>query len=264
MTIDVGRVRLVCLDIDGTLTRGVGGPPYEGAVEAVRRLGRSLPVRFVTNATSRPHRALVSALGSHGFPCEASDLYNPPITARRVLEVRGHASGILLVDDASREDFAWFAERDNGPAVVVATEAHERTIADLQPAFRRLLDGAALYTMQQNRYFRKGDALWTDLGPVAQFLAYAAQSEVESFGKPSPLVFDAIAADAGLIRDAILMVGDDVEFDVLRCAEIGVQALLVRTGKYRPSDEGRLASAGVGAIDTIADLPACLGITGAG
>src|SRR4030095_12073 len=79
--------------------------------------------------------------------------------------------------------------------------------ADLQPAFRRLLDGAAFYTLQRNRYFRKGDALVTDLGPLAAFFTYASGVEAETLGKPSPLLFDAIAAECGVVREEILMAG---------------------------------------------------------
>src|SRR4030095_17247765 len=83
--------------------------------------------------------------------------------------------------------------------------------ADLQPAFRRLLDGAAFYTLQRNRYFRKGDALVTDLGALAAFFTYASGVEAETLGKPSPLLFDAIAAECGVVREEILMAGGDAE-----------------------------------------------------
>ncbi|TMQ52790.1 MAG: TIGR01458 family HAD-type hydrolase, partial [Candidatus Eisenbacteria bacterium] len=52
------KIRLVCLDIDGTLTDGVGGPAIPGAVQAVRRIRERMPVRLVTNTTSVPHRVL--------------------------------------------------------------------------------------------------------------------------------------------------------------------------------------------------------------
>ena len=262
MTFDPSAVRLVCLDIDGTLMDGVAGPAFEGAVEAVRAVAATRPVRFVTNATSRPHRALFEALRDAGLADAPSQVVNPVETARRLLPARGHAAGVLLVDDASREDWTWFEERPDGPAVVVATEGHDRTVGSLQPAVRRLLDGAALYTLQRNRYFRRDGELVTDLGPLAAFLAYAAGLDgPETLGKPSPALFDQLAADAGVPRASILMVGDDAEFDVAGSLELGMAAGLVRTGKYRPGDEARGGGSGrFLLLESIRDVPAALEI----
>lgn len=262
MTFDAERVKLVCIDLDGTLMDGVSGPAFAGAVEAVRAIRAAHQVRFVTNATSRPHRALFEALRDAGLADDPAHVYNPLTAARRLLGERGHDAGVLLVDDASREDWTWFREDEDGPAVVLATEAHDRTIADLQPAFRRLLAGGTLYALQGNRYYRKGDELWTDLGPLAAFLAYAAHvPPAETLGKPSPALFDLIARDVGVSRDAILMVGDDAEFDVGGSLALGMQAALVRTGKYRPGDASRLAEPPSLELESIVSLPSALGLT---
>ena len=50
-------VRLVCVDIDGTLSSGIGGEPLAGAARALQRLRAQLAVRLVTNATSRTMKA---------------------------------------------------------------------------------------------------------------------------------------------------------------------------------------------------------------
>jgi ribonucleotide monophosphatase NagD (HAD superfamily) len=144
--------------------------------------------------------------------------------------------------------------------VLLATEGHSLTIADLQPAFRLLLDGAALYTLQQNRYFRRGDALVTDLGPVAAFLAYASGREIVNLGKPSPLLFESLARDAGCNLDEVVMVGDDAEFDASGSVAIGMSGVLVRTGKYRTGDEARFAPPPTATLDSVADLPSWLGL----
>src|SRR2546426_5249800 len=208
------RIRLVCFDIDGTLTDGVGGPAIPGAAHALRRIRERMPVRLVTNTTSVPHRILAAHLTGQGLLDNPSSLVTPAVVARRTLPERGHARGLLYVGPDAREDFDWFHSDPRGPAVVLATEGHDLRIADLQPAFRRLLEGATLYTLQRNRYFRKGTELVTDLGPLAAFLAYASGREAETLGKPSKLLFDAAAKEEAVRLEEIAMVGDDAEFDV--------------------------------------------------
>jgi len=248
-------IRLVCLDIDGTLTDGILGPEIPGTAEAVRAIRGRVPVRLVTNTTSVPHRALARRLAEQGFLDDPAALVTPATVARRVLPERGHASGLLLVEPGAREDFAWFTEDPAGPAVVLATESHDLRIAELQPAFRRILDGAAFYTLQRNRYFKKNAEMVTDLGPVAAFLSYAAGREAETLGKPSPVLFDSVAREAGVPRAAILMVGDDAEFDVSASVALGMSGVLVRTGKFRPEDASRFTPGPTAMLDSVAHLP---------
>lgn len=253
-------IRLVCLDIDGTLTDGVGGQALPGAAEAVRRIRSRIPVRLVTNTTSVPHRALAEHLLGIGLLDRPEALVTPATVARRVLTDRGHARGLLYVDPAAREDFEWFRRDGGGPAVVLATEGHYLSVADLQPAFRRLLDGASLYTLQRNRYFQRGGELVTDVGPLAAFLTYASGREAETLGKPSSLLFDAVAAEAGVRREEIVMVGDDAEFDVSASVALGMSGILVRTGKFRPEDATRFTPAPTAVLGSVVELPSWLEI----
>jgi HAD superfamily hydrolase (TIGR01458 family) len=252
------RFDLVCFDVSGTLLEGTTGPPLPGAVKSVRAVSRERAVRFVTNVTSQPHARLAAHLADVDLLDSPDALYTPATTARRIL--RGErAAGLLLADGPIRADFEWFREDPSGPTVIVATEGHDWRIADLQPAFRRLLAGGELYALQRNRYFRKGEALWTDVGPLAALLAYAAGRETHVLGKPAPLLFDAIAEEAGVARDRMLMVGDDVEFDVSAAITLGLGGVLVRTGKYRPGDEDTAHPVPTAVLDSVADLPGWLG-----
>jgi HAD superfamily hydrolase (TIGR01458 family) len=259
---DARGAGLVCLDISGTLAEGSAGAALPGAVEAVRAVAERLPVRFVTNVTSQPAAKLAARLRELGMLDHPDALFTPATTARRALAGE-RAAGVLLADGPVREDLGWFREDPDGPSVLVATEGHALRIADLQPAFRALLGGARLYALQRNRYFRRDDALWTDVGPLVALLAYAAdvpESEIGVFGKPSPLLFDTIADEAGLARDRLLMVGDDAEFDVSASVALGLQGVLVRTGKYRPGDESRVDPPPTVVLDGIGELPAWLGL----
>ena len=256
------RPRLICLDVDGTLIRGVGKAAIPGAAEAVQELRRHLPVRLVTNATSRSHRQLATSLIAQRLLEDPDHLVTPATAARRILGGRGHDSGLLLVDPEAREDFTWFREKAAGPAVLLGTEAHGWTIADLQPAFRALLAGAHLYTLQRNRFFRRGEELVTDLGPVAAFLSYASEREVENLGKPSPLLFGALAAELGIELAQTVMVGDDAEFDASGAVNLGMTGILLRTGKYRVGDEASVDPRPTTVLDSIVDLPGWLGVEG--
>ncbi len=256
-------VRAVLLDLDGTLTDGVGGPALPGAIETVRRLRARLPVRFVTNTTSRTRAWLADALSRAGFGAEADDIVNPMTVARVVLAERGHGEGILLAAPDSLPELSWFRPTppERARSVLLATEGHGLAIGDLSPAIEALLGGARLYTLQANRLFQRDGRLVSDTGPLAAFLSYAAEVPFENLGKPSPLLFGQIAGTLGVPLAGLAMCGDDAEFDASGAVAAGLGAgVLVRTGKYRPGAETRVTPPPSLVIDHIGELESALGL----
>lgn len=250
--------RALLLDIDGCVVRGIGQEALPGAVEAVARLRRSRPLRFVTNTTSRTRAWLAGSLREAGFTLDDNDVVTPATLARRVLLARGEARGVLLAAPAARQDLAWFEEAspEEARAVLVADESHDRRIGDLGHAVLALRGGARLYTLQQNRIYTRDGRILTDLGPVAALLGYAADVPWENLGKPSPLLFSALAQELGCTPAQLAMVGDDAEFDVAGSITAGVGlGILVRTGKYRPGDEDRFQPPPSLVVDSVAELP---------
>lgn len=254
-------VGAVLFDLDGTLTDGVGGQPLPGAVEAVQEAARLAPVRYLTNATSWSRAGLEQALTLAGFFVPPGSVITPTVLAQKVLVARGDNRGVLIADPATLEDLAWYraSDPDEACSVLVATEGHDLTIRDLTPAVEALLAGAKLYTLQQNRLFRRHGQLLTDLGPLTAFLAYAAKVDWENLGKPSPLLFQVVADELELPLVDLMMVGDDAEFDAAGALAAGCGAgILVRTGKYKPGDEDAVQPRPTLVLDSVKDLPAAL------
>lgn len=249
--------RALLLDIDGTLTDGLGGPALPGTVEAVRLLSDRFPLRCVTNATSWTRKNLTAALTREGFPFSENELVTPTALARKVLTERGQEQGILIADASAMPDLDWFhpVPPDEARAVLLASEAHDRLISDLQPAVEALLAGVPLYTLQQNRVFKRAGRRLPDVGPVAAYLGYAANCPWENLGKPSPLLFQTIASDLGCSVQELAMVGDDWEFDAAGALLAGVGwGILVRTGKYRKEDESRSAPQSIHFISNLLEI----------
>jgi len=252
--------RALLLDLDGCVVEGGDRRPIPGAIEAVAALRRR-PLRFVTNTTSRSRRWLFETLRERGFELDEAEVVTPVSLARRVLVERSEARGVLLAEESVRGDLDWFVETPPTKArtVLLATEAHDWTVARLGPAVEALRAGARLYTLQENRVFERDGATLTDLGPVAAFLGYAADAPWENLGKPSPLLFSTLAAELGCAPAELAMVGDDAEFDVAGALRAGVgAAILLRTGKYRPGDETRFEPRPTLSLGSIAELPRSL------
>jgi HAD superfamily hydrolase (TIGR01458 family) len=245
-------IRAVLLDLAGVVYQGE--QPLPGAIEAVASLRKAgFGLRFLTNTTRMPRRALLSRLHDMGIVVADDELFAPAQAARAWLTANG-LTPHLLVHPALKEDFAGLPA--SGPeAVVIGDAADGFTYAALNTAFRKLLAGAAFLALARNRSFKDEDGeLSLDTGAFVAALEYAAQREAVVLGKPAPEFFHAALASAGCGGKEAVMVGDDVEADVAGALAAGLgTALLVRTGKYRPGDETRVEPC---PSDTVADLAA--------
>jgi len=247
-------IRGVCLDLAGVLYEGDAVVP--GAQDAVARLrAAGLAVRFLTNSTRRPRRVILERLAALGFDVAPQELFTPASAAMVRLKAEGWAPHLLIHPDLT-EDFA-DAPKDGPLAVVVGDAGPFFTYERLNATFRVLDGGGAFLALAANRVFRDADGERSmDAGAFVAALEYASGRQAEVLGKPASGFFSAALASMGVEAEEAVMVGDDAEADVAGALNAGLgAAALVRTGKYRPGDEGRLPPA-PGAV--VADIGAAV------
>jgi HAD superfamily hydrolase (TIGR01458 family) len=263
MAADTGDVEGVLLDIDGVLT--VAWEALPGAAEAVEALrGAGLPIRFLTNTTSRTRAALGDALDRAGIANDLAEIVSAPVATG--LHLRNHHPGapcwVLTSGDVAGdlEGVALVERPEDADVIVLGGAGPEFTYELLDRAFRRLLDGAAFVAMHRNLTWKVQDGLALDSGAFVLGLEAAAGVSPVVMGKPSPDFYAAALAALDRPAGATVMVGDDLEADVHGAQSAGLRGLLVRTGKFRPADLERGASPDA-VLDSIADLPYWLGVS---
>ena len=78
-------------------------------------------------------------------------------------------------------------------------------------------------------------------------------------GKPAAAFFATALTQLGAAAAAhTLMVGDDIETDVLAAQRQGLTGILVKTGKYLPSTHHHASGTPDHVLDSFADMPALL------
>ena len=248
------------VDLDGTITQA--GEAIPGAAEALARIrSAGIPFLFVTNTTRRPRSRIVEKLREVGVEASEEECLTAPMAAASWLEKREAQRISLLLNPDTFVEFQAFEIDDERPEYVVLGDlADNWSYAILDRAFRAIMSGAELVAIQRNRYWKKGDQLSLDAGPFVAALEYATGKKAHLVGKPSPDFFFAATTRLDLSPRTVAMVGDDVESDVAGAREAGLQAVAVRTGKYRPTDEQRGREVANAVLDSIADLPHLLGL----
>lgn len=242
------------VDLDGVLY--VGNRAVPGAAATVELLRKaSVPMRFITNTTTKPRRALVEKLGDLGIPLQPEEILTAPVAAAQYLHGKEGVVCKFLLNPDVLEDFGDFPVSDTEANAVVIGDIGDAWSYDLlNGVFRLLMNGAELVALHRNKFWETEHGLQMDIGAFVAALEYVSGKTATVIGKPSEAFFDVAVRELGVPRERVAMVGDDVDSDVGGAQQNGLFGLLVKTGKYR---EGYVASSGVtpdATLDSFADL----------
>ena len=117
-----------------------------------------------------------------------------------------------------------------------------------------LFDGAELIALQKNRYWISDQGHTLDAGEIVAMLEFASGKNGQIIGKPSPHFFALALNDLNLSADEVVMIGDDIESDIIGARRMDIRGVLVKTGKYTPADLDRSDAKPWKVIDSIADI----------
>ena len=229
----VPMIKGILFDIGGVLY--IGNTPIKGAQESLEKIKKRFNVRFLTNTTRKTPKMVLENLLNMGFEVEESELFTA-LKATKEYVKKNNGFVYTILTDAAKE---YFKEIESSkPNYVVVGDAYTNfTYENLNKAFRYLLEGATLIAAAKNRYFKDKDSkLSLDAGGFIEALEYASQSKAKIIGKPSREFFLMAVESMQLKPNEVLMVGDDIESDILGAQQAGLKDALVQTGKFSQSD----------------------------
>jgi len=249
-------IRGFLIDLDGVLY--IGGKAIKGAQESIDLLkDRKYAFRFVSNTTRTCRNTIAGQLSSLGFDIPVEYIFTPPLAAVAWLKNAGKHQCYLLTTGDVYRDFEHEGFCNPGTIVdfVIIGDAGDRlTYDNLNTAFRHVMNGAEMIALEKDRYWMAPGGLSLSAGPFVQALEFATGKTAIIVGKPSKTFFDLALQDMGLRADQAAMIGDDILTDIGGARSIGMQGILVRTGKYREDGVVNAVVKPNRVIDSIAQL----------
>ncbi|MBT2970913.1 MAG: haloacid dehalogenase [gamma proteobacterium symbiont of Ctena orbiculata] len=262
-------MRGILFDLDGVFY--VGERAIPGAAETLDWVRQQqIPHCFLTNTSSKPRDALVAKLARLGLAADADHILTPPVAASSWIAQNLNGSVVLFVPDDTEAEFARLTLADRQTqepvaAVVVGDLGDAWDFTTLNQAFRLLMrqPSPRLIALGMTRYWRAPDGLRLDVAPFVHALQYASGIEPVVLGKPCGDFYRSALEMIVCKAEQSVMVGDDIRGDIAAAQAVGLQGLLVHTGKFQTSD----LAAGItpdGQLASIAEFPEWWGrITGA-
>lgn len=232
----------ILFDLDGVFYQG--SQLIDGAAmvaDWVRQ--QQIPHLFLTNTTSRPRSALVEKLSHLGIETTQDHILTPPVACVKWLQQELAGKQIaLFVPEATRSEFDVIESSDDASddiaAVIVGDLGEGWDFATLNRAFRMLIkdNHPKLVALGMSRYWLAEDGLRLDVAPFVTALAYASDTQPIIMGKPAKTFFQTALQILNVSAEDCLMIGDDIRSDIAGAKAVGIHTLLVKTGKFRPSD----------------------------
>jgi len=217
-------------------------------------------LRFVTNTTAYSRDRTLEKLARLGLGVDDRELITPAALAVQHCRERGHHRVALIMNEEVKRDFKELEEISGRVEAVIIGDLGSAFGYDvLNHAFRQVMDGAELIALQKNRYWMRADGLSLDVGPFVAAIEYATGRDAYVVGKPAKGFFEQVLAAVGVDAGAAAMVGDDIESDIGGALRAGLDAILVRTGKYREDRVRASTIQPTQVVDSIADVPPLLG-----
>jgi HAD superfamily hydrolase (TIGR01458 family) len=244
------------IDLDGVMY--VGDSAINGARESIDFLRKNkFAFRFVSNTTRKSRRTIAGQLSSMGFDIPENYIFTPPIAAVALLKNTNKSRCYLLATGDVHQDFERECSCVTGTMIdyVIVGDAGEKfTYDNMNKAFCHLMNGADLIALEKDRYWMAPGGLSLSAGPFVHALEFATGKKATIVGKPSKTFFELALRDMGLRADQVAMIGDDILTDIGGARALGMQGILVRTGKYRKEAVDNAAIKPHWIIDSLAQL----------
>jgi 4-nitrophenyl phosphatase len=229
------RKTLFLFDLDGVFYKGkesrvkIGGTK---AIDALRTSGRKLFV--LTNNSTDSSDTVRSRLVEFGIPVRKEEVLTSGLLTADYLSRRyGRVSYFLVGEEGLEAEMEKCGHRrTEGEAAdfVVVGLDRKVTYEKLDHAARLARNGADIVATHSARLYmyRTGPAMAT--GPLVRAIEYASRRRATVIGKPSPLMFNIALERAGCGRKEAVMIGDQVDTDIVGASRAGIDAILVTSG----------------------------------
>ena len=257
MSVDLSAYQAVLLDLDGTVYHEDHALP--GAVEFIRRLqGEGRTFACISNGTISPLRVMERLMGM-GLEVDPNNIYTAAAAACDYVVQhfpRGAAAATAdnpnprpqprvynLATEAVEEMLSglvsWVeSAREECDAVIVGAPSNAFALPEerQRTALYLIKRGAALVGICADRVYPSPRGLELGAGALSWMLGYAAGVEPIFCGKPQPIFFQELCQRLNVDPRWCLIIGDNLESDVLGGKSQGMRTILTLSGITRQAD----------------------------
>lgn len=225
------------IDFDGVIN--IYGNPAPDARDFLNFISMyNIPSFILSNSTLKNGKEISEILIKNNLPNEI-----PIMTAAdaAVKYVQNHYQRVAVYCvEKVKKEFENYIDTDNPQAVIVGDMGDGWSIDIINEIFLKVFNGADLIAMHMNKYWEPHKNKFVlDAGSFISAIEYAVSKKAVLIGKPSPIFFQTALELLGFKKDSsFIMIGDDIESDLMPVNKMGGKSILILTGKTKSLPKG--------------------------
>lgn len=221
------------IDLDGVLR--IGYKPADDIIPFLNYLqNEEIPACIISNSSIHDSAQIYNYFESNSLKINL-----PIITAidaaYSYIEER-YTKVAVFISENVIDVFKKFHEYDNPEAVLIGDIGDLWDYKLMQKIFEYVKNGAELIAAHKNKFWYKPDVgIVLDAGPFIHAIEYATDTKATLIGKPSNLYFKSALKKLNFDENkSFIMLGDDLESDMVGAKNLGAETILIFTGKTNP------------------------------
>ncbi len=218
------------IDLDGVLR--IGNKPAEDIIPFLEFIdSESIPSCILSNSSLYSSKQIYSFFQSHSI-----EINIPIITAIDAAYdyiKNKYKKVAVFTSENVFEMFIDFIDYEHPEAVLIGDIGDKWNYKLIQSIFEYVQNGAELIAVHKNKFWDNPDlGIQLDAGPFIHAIEYATSSKATLIGKPSHIYFNSALEKINVNMDQkFIMLGDDLESDMVGAKKIGAETILILTGK---------------------------------
>ena len=230
----------ILIDFDGVI-RLVDNPAPDASI-FLRFLSESnIPSYIISNSTLKTGKGITQYLIDNNLPSEIQAMTATDATLHYVKEHYKKVS-VYCVDEI-KQLFNDYIDDENAEAIIIGDNGEEWNFQMMNEIFNKVYNGAEFIAMHKNKFWYPDGKLSLDAGSFINAIEYASGKEAILIGKPSPIYFQSALELLGFPEGSdFIMIGDDIDSDILGAQQASGKGILIYTGKtkYPLSDDAKI------------------------
>lgn len=230
----MNKMKPILIDFDGVIKIGKDiAPDAKDFFEFIDK--NKIPACILSNSTLRTSELMKEFLRDKGLELKISAFTAFDVTLEFI---RKHYSKVkVYCRDYLIHHFEGLLENQNPEAVVIGDIGNRWSYDTMNEIFNYVMNGAEIIAMHKNKFWQPEGKLILDAGAFITAIEFATGKQSTVIGKPSPLYFKTAVEKLGFnFQQGFIMIGDDLENDVIAAQKIGGKGILILTGKTSSED----------------------------
>lgn len=248
--------KTVCLDLDGTVYKGI--EPIPEAVHFIHRMQQQgIEPYYITNNASMSRVQLREKLAGFGILTTEDFIYTSGMAvAHYVKRDMPHANVFVIGTDALRSELEGAGLQlveQSADAVVMGIDK-DITYTKLATACLEVRAGAKLIATNPDHAFPSHQGFLPGNGAFVKLVEFSTETEATFCGKPSPIMLELIQQQTGSAKEEMVLIGDNMKTDLQAGIDFGMDTIHVNSGVDRPETVRSLGMKVTRYIETMDEL----------